>query len=114
MAGPAGVSTRTVQPAQPPTAQAMNSSSDGPPPYTGAWSKYGRNSRIASWEFGRMNTCPPSPTIACCGGPWPMFYSDKFSVTGSQVTPLFAFWDYSGSSDMEKLGPLLRIADYQA
>ena len=49
-----------------------------------------------------------------CGGPWPMFYADKFTVTLDQMRPLFTWWDYGGSSDMEKLGPLLRIADYQA
>ena len=49
-----------------------------------------------------------------CGGPWPQFYADKFTVTLDQMRPLFTFWDYAGSSDMEKLGPLLRIADYQA
>ena len=50
---------------------AMYSSSDGPCPYTGALSKYGRNSRTASCEFFRMNTCPPSPTTACDAGPCP-------------------------------------------
>ncbi len=27
--------------------------------------------------------------------------------------PLVAFWGHGGSSDMEKIGPLLRVADYQ-
>lgn len=49
----------------------VNSSSDGPWPYTGALSKYGRNSRTASCEFLRMNTWPPRPTMACSGVPWP-------------------------------------------
>lgn len=48
-----------------------------------------------------------------CGGPWPMFYVDKFTVTEDQMRPLFTWWDYGGSSDMEKLAPLLRVADYQ-
>ena len=48
-----------------------------------------------------------------CGGPWPMFYADKHTVTATQVEPLFTFWDHNGSSDMEKIIPLLRIADYQ-
>ena len=46
----------------------VNSSRLGPWPYTGALSKYGRNSRTASCEFLRMKTWPPRPTIACVGG----------------------------------------------
>ena len=49
----------------------LKSSSDGPWPYTGALSKYGRNSRTASCELARMNTWQPRPTIACSGVPWP-------------------------------------------
>jgi hypothetical protein len=49
----------------------VNSSSEGPCPYTGALSKYGRNSVTASWERGRMNSWPPNPTIACSGVPCP-------------------------------------------
>lgn len=48
-----------------------------------------------------------------CGGPWPMFYADKYTVTENQMRPLFTWWDFGGSSDMEKLAPLLRVADYQ-
>ncbi len=48
-----------------------------------------------------------------CGGPWPQFYADKHTVTQDQMRPLFAFWDYNGSSDMEKIQPLLRVANYQ-
>ncbi|MEO7369673.1 MAG: hypothetical protein ABIZ69_02345 [Ilumatobacteraceae bacterium] len=47
------------------------------------------------------------------GGPWPQFYADKNTVTQAQVRPLFAFWEHGGSSDMEKIIPLLRVADYQ-
>ncbi len=52
------------------------------------------------------------------GGPWPMFYVDNRSVQRSGrdaalIDPLIAFWDHGGSADMEKLGPLLRVADYQ-
>ncbi len=48
-----------------------------------------------------------------CGGPWPMFYADKYTVTESQMLPLYAFWEYGGSADMDKIQPLLRVADYQ-
>jgi hypothetical protein len=47
------------------------------------------------------------------GGPWPIFYADQASVTMARLEPLFAYWNYGGSADMEKIGPLLRIADYQ-
>jgi hypothetical protein len=47
------------------------------------------------------------------GGEWPNFYADKNTVTDAQVDPLFCYWNNNGSSDMEKIGPLLRIADYQ-
>ncbi len=52
------------------------------------------------------------------GGPWPMFYVDNRSVDRNGVDraaidPLISFWDHNGSADMEKLGPLLRVADYQ-
>jgi hypothetical protein len=47
------------------------------------------------------------------GGAWPMFYADNHTVTLDQVKPLFAYWDYNGSADMEKIAPLLRVADYQ-
>lgn len=61
------------------------------------------------------------------GGPWPNFYADGRSLplgaanTGV-VRPLFAFWEttnpnagsgWDGVADMEKLGPLMRVADYQ-
>jgi len=49
-----------------------------------------------------------------CGGPWPMFYSDRNTVPDDRfVWDLYAFWDHAGSADMEKIGPLLRVADYQ-
>jgi hypothetical protein len=47
----------------------MKSTSEGPCPYTGALSKYGRNSATASWLFLRMKTCPPKPTIASAALP---------------------------------------------
>jgi len=48
------------------------------------------------------------------GGNWPSFSADSNTVTQAQACPLFCYWNYSGSSaDMEKLGPLLRIANYQ-
>jgi hypothetical protein len=47
------------------------------------------------------------------GGTWPMFYADNATVTPAQVEPLYAFFNHGGSSDMEKIGPLLRVADYQ-
>jgi len=47
------------------------------------------------------------------GGQWPMFYADQATVTQPQVQPLYTYWNYGGSSDMEKIGPLLRVADYQ-
>ena len=49
----------------------IDHASDGPPPYTGASSKYGRNSRIASWLFLRMKICPPRPTMAWSAAPCP-------------------------------------------
>jgi hypothetical protein len=47
------------------------------------------------------------------GGPWPMFSADYGTLTEQQMKPLFAYWEYNGSSDMEKIAPLLRVADYQ-
>jgi hypothetical protein len=47
------------------------------------------------------------------GGQWPLFYADQGTVTQAQVQPLYAYWNYNGSSDMEKIGPLMRVADYQ-
>jgi hypothetical protein len=47
------------------------------------------------------------------GGQWPVFYADQGTVTPAQVEPIYAFWNHNGSADMEKIGPLLRIADYQ-
>jgi len=47
------------------------------------------------------------------GGPWPIFYADQATVAAAKLQPLFAYWNYGGSADMEKIGPLLRIADYQ-
>jgi hypothetical protein len=47
------------------------------------------------------------------GGQWPIFYADHGTVTPAQVEPIYAYWNYKGSADMEKIGPLLRVADYQ-
>lgn len=47
------------------------------------------------------------------GGDWPMFYTDQNTVTPQQVAPLYEFWNYGGSADMDKIAPLLRVADYQ-
>jgi hypothetical protein len=47
------------------------------------------------------------------GGAWPIFYADQATVTTAQLQPLYAYWNYNGSADMEKIGPLLRVADYQ-
>src|SRR5262249_10541549 len=47
------------------------------------------------------------------GGQWPQLYADQGTVTQAQAQPLYAFWNYKGSADMEKIGPLLRIANYQ-
>jgi hypothetical protein len=47
------------------------------------------------------------------GGPWPNFYADKHTVSSKAACSLFCYWDHNGSSDMEKIGPLLRVADYQ-
>jgi hypothetical protein len=47
------------------------------------------------------------------GGLWPLFYADSATVTDAQVAPLYKFWNYNGSADMDKIIPLLRVADYQ-
>jgi hypothetical protein len=47
------------------------------------------------------------------GGEWPLFYADNRSVTEASMCPLFCYWNYNGSSDMEKIAPLLRVAGYQ-
>jgi hypothetical protein len=52
------------------------------------------------------------------GGQWPNFYADNRTVSLGDantgvVRPLFCYWEHNGSSDMEKIAPLLRIADYQ-
>jgi hypothetical protein len=47
------------------------------------------------------------------GGAWPAFYADKFSVSSAQTDPLYAYWNNNGSADMDKIGPLLRVANYQ-
>lgn len=47
------------------------------------------------------------------GGPWAQFYVDKNTVTEPQCHQLYAFWDYGGSSDIDKIQPLMRVADYQ-
>ena len=47
------------------------------------------------------------------GGDWPAFYADKLTVTDAQIQPLYAWWDQGGRSDLDKMAPLLRVADYQ-
>jgi hypothetical protein len=47
------------------------------------------------------------------GGQWPMFVTDQGTVGEKRACPLFCYWNYNGSSDMEKIGPLLRVAGYQ-
>jgi hypothetical protein len=47
------------------------------------------------------------------GGSWPNFYADGHTVGSNDACSLFCYWNYNGSSDMEKLAPLLRVADYQ-
>ncbi len=46
------------------------------------------------------------------GGQWPTFYTDQLTVAPSQMTPLYAWWTNNGSADMDKIGPLLRVANY--
>ena len=41
------------------------------------------------------------------------FYSDRNTVTSSQMAPLYEFWNMGGTSDMDRIIPLLRVADYQ-
>lgn len=56
-----------------------------------------------------------------CGGEAPVFYADGpsmglapgVSIDSTPFNPLVAFWSHGGSADMEKIGPLLRVADYQ-
>lgn len=56
-----------------------------------------------------------------CGGQWPIFAADGpsfgikpgASLDNTPFEPLIAFWNHAGSADMEKIGPLLRVADYQ-
>jgi hypothetical protein len=56
-----------------------------------------------------------------CGADKPVIGADGLSLgilpgTGIDETPfepLIAFWSHGGSADMEKIGPLLRVADYQ-
>jgi hypothetical protein len=55
------------------------------------------------------------------GGEVPSFYADgpsmglayNVSIDYTPFDPLVAYWNYNGSADMEKIGPLLRVADYQ-
>jgi hypothetical protein len=49
------------------------------------------------------------------GGPWPTFYADANTVNPNSTTisSLYAFWNNNGSADMDKIAPLLRIANYQ-
>lgn len=47
------------------------------------------------------------------GGPWPVFYLDAGTVSESSVLPLFAFWEYGGTCDIDRINPYLRVAGYQ-
>lgn len=47
------------------------------------------------------------------GGQLPVFFADSLTVSEAQVLPIYAYWTNGGSSDMDKIGPLLRVADYQ-
>ncbi len=53
------------------------------------------------------------------GGQWPLFFSDANSIPPTSAIdygpfdPLVGYWDHNGSADMEKIGPLLRVANYQ-
>lgn len=46
-----------------------------------------------------------------------VFYGDGASIAPTQLDTLFAYWDHggpvSGSADLDKIQPLLRIADYR-
>lgn len=46
------------------------------------------------------------------GGDWPAFYADA-AIPDSTLQPLYAWWAQGGRSDLDKIGPLMRIADYQ-
>jgi hypothetical protein len=56
-----------------------------------------------------------------CGAEAPVMSADGPSMgiaTGAGIDstpfePLIAFWSHGGSADMEQIGPLLRVADYQ-
>jgi hypothetical protein len=48
------------------------------------------------------------------GGLWPAFYSDANTVNYASMDPIYASWKDPGySSDMDKILPLLRVANYQ-
>jgi hypothetical protein len=48
------------------------------------------------------------------GGLTPVVPADGGTVhQNNDACSLFCYWNYGGSSDMEKIGPLLRVADYQ-
>ncbi len=47
------------------------------------------------------------------GGAWPAFYRDNATISDAQVGPLYQYWDHNGSADMDKIGLLLRVANYQ-
>jgi hypothetical protein len=48
------------------------------------------------------------------GGTTPVIPADGGTVhVNNDACSLFCYWNYGGSSDMEKIGPLLRVADYQ-
>jgi hypothetical protein len=48
------------------------------------------------------------------GGNMPIIPADGGTVhQNNDACSLFCYWNYGGSSDMEKIGPLLRVADYQ-
>lgn len=55
------------------------------------------------------------------GGAMPAFYADGPSLgiprgaapDSTIFEPLVAYWNHGGTADMERIGPLLRVADYQ-
>ena len=42
-----------------------------------------------------------------------MGLAQGIGIDSTPFEPLIAFWSHGGSADMEKIGPLLRVADYQ-
>lgn len=46
------------------------------------------------------------------GNTWPAFYADA-TIPDSTLQPLYAWWAQGGRADIDKIGPLMRVADYQ-